>query len=504
MKHLTWQHMLLALLVMVCAALPAAAQETPAAETASTSLSYNTPVSGAIDSAIVQQDWQLQTISADRIQVRVERADGNLVPSVSLLDASGVELNNSYGAQETHDSAQIDSFALPAAGSYTIRVTRDRGVDGTTAGGYQLTVIPLATAADNINNTTVIAPIMADTPIAGEITATHWLHRYTYSASAADTIRVRAVRSSGTLQPEVELLDSNGTILTTGYTESEGNRAELERTLDAPGDYTVIVRRTRGFDGVTIGGYALSLEITGSGEGSANLAGIAGDVVYDTPLTGEITGTRWYQDWRLTAAGADSLRVVVTRANPTDTLLPEVVLLGAGGQEIQHGYTDYDGATAEIIYTLETPGEYIVRVTRSSGQTGRTFGAYNLTVSLIGAGEGSAPLQGATGSIEFGATVEGQITPLRWEDTWTFAGQPEQRIVVTVRRTGGNLVPEVDLRDANGQSLRYAYVENTNDTAIIDYTLPAASEYRIVVTRQSNKRGLTTGSYALTVGAPAE
>lgn len=501
------QKLILLGLLIIGLALPAAAQEVteaPPTESASTSLTYGTPVSGSIDDTTVMQEWTLETLTADRIQVQVERTGGSLIPDVQILDAAGTELANSYGPVITSDRAQLDNFYLPQGGSYSIRVGRYYGIDGVSSGTYDLTVTPLSTALDNINNTTVIAPVEIGVPLQGEITPTHWSHRYTYTALAADAIRVRAVRTSGTLQPEVEVMDSAGNVLTTGYTDYDGASASLDRTLDAAGEITVVVRRARGFDGATNGGYQLQVEMIGSGEGSPNLASFAGDVVYDTALTGSISGAQWYQDWRLSVTAGDSIRLFIERADATETLQPEVALLGGSGQELRRGYTENDGATAQMEYTLEAPGEYIVRASRSAGQTGVTSGAYTLTVTLIGSGVGSEALQGATGSIEMGAPVEGEITPLRWEDTWTFAGQADQQIVVTVTRTSGNLIPLVDLRDANGQSLRLAYPADSRDSATLEYVLPAAGEYRIVVLRDQGQAGLTTGSYQLSVAAPAQ
>src|SRR5262249_44341351 len=155
------------------------------------------------------QDWPLQTASADRVQVRVQRTSGNLIPSVQILDSNGQSLAQSYGPDKTYAAAQIDDFTLPAAGNYTIEVTRDKGQDGKTSGGYSLVVTPLGTGDDNPNNTTVISEITADTPVDGEITATHWLQIYTYNAQAGDTLDIVAKRTGGTLLPVVTVLDSN-------------------------------------------------------------------------------------------------------------------------------------------------------------------------------------------------------------------------------------------------------------------------------------------------------
>src|SRR5690606_21947221 len=73
----------------------------------STTLSYGTPVSGEITDANFTNDWTLRTASADRIRVQVTRTDGNLVPEVVVLDASGNVIADSYGADYTFAAAEI-------------------------------------------------------------------------------------------------------------------------------------------------------------------------------------------------------------------------------------------------------------------------------------------------------------------------------------------------------------------------------------------------------------
>lgn len=466
-------------------------------------LSYGTPVTGTIDDANPQQTWTLNVASADRISVQVERTSGNLVPDVTVQDSSGSDVAQSYGADQTFAAAVIDDQTLPSDGIYTVLVSRENGDSGTTTGDYTLTVTPLGTAPDNPNNQTVIGEIKADTPIKGEITATHWYDLYTYNAPAGDSIDVTAERTGGTLQPVVEILDSNGNALTSGY--NNGVTADTGRyDLPAPGQYTIAVSRNNDQDGDTLGTYNLTLHLIGSGEGSPNLQGAAGTVAYDQALTGKITGAQWYQDWTLTATAGDTITLTVTRTD--GDLQPEVILLGGSGQEVNHGYTDNTGAAATINrYTLAGPGTYTVRVSRQSGQTGDTTGGYSLTVALNGAGKGSPTMKDPTGAITLGTPVDGAITNARWADTWTFQADGKSPITIKVARTDGTLVPTIEIHDANDQVLVYSDNADTHDSAIIsNYAPPTTATYRIVVIRQNGQDGYTTGKYTLSVSAASQ
>jgi hypothetical protein len=180
-------------------------------------VTYDTPVQGTVTNDTPSQDWTFTSQSADRIDVRVERTDGNLIPNVTLLDNNGQEITQSYGADYTYAVAEISNFTLPQANTYTIHVERRDAASGTTTGGYSLTVTLLGVGADHPNNTAVVGPIQFDTPVTGEITASHWQYVYTLDAEEGDYISVTSQRVDGTLIPEVSVVDSNGQELTHGY-----------------------------------------------------------------------------------------------------------------------------------------------------------------------------------------------------------------------------------------------------------------------------------------------
>jgi len=321
------------ILVLSLSSLVMAQDATAAPATTSTNLSYSAPVNGEISDTAFTQNWTLQTASADRINVRVERTDGNLIPDVAILDANGQSVQTSYGADRTGAVSVIDNFTLPTGGTYQIQVGRKDADTGVTSGKYSLVVSPAATAEDNPNNTLVIGPVESDTAVSGEITGAHWYDRYAFTAQGADVIRVTAKRTSGTLFPEIEVLDVNGTSLQTGYTESTGDWAQIDSvTLPAAGQYTVAMTRQSRFNGNTAGKFDLTVSLLGAGEDSPMLAPAAGhDVVYGQPLQGTINA-RWYDDWKLTTDAADIISITATSDAATSAvagnLQPEVILLG--------------------------------------------------------------------------------------------------------------------------------------------------------------------------------
>ena len=299
------------------------------------------------------------------------------------------------------------------------------------------------------------------------------------------------------------MLDSNGASLRTGYNDN-GSAETGEFELPSAGTYTIAVRRYNDQNGYTLGTYELTVKLVGSGEGSPLLAAAAGTAVYDQPLDGAVTPAQWYQDWSLTTDAGDTLSVTVTRTD--GDLIPEVVLLGGSGQELTRGYTDNTGAGAQINrYDLAGPGTYTLRVTRQSGQTGDTSGSYALTITLNGTGAGSPRLNEPEGEVTLGQAAQGEITAARWMNIWTFSSSDGGSIDVKVTRADGTLVPNVIVRDANGQEMRRGYPSEARDEAeITSFSLPGPGKFQIVVSRDGDQDGYTSGSYTLVVSPAAQ
>ncbi len=481
------------------------ATQEAAATSADKTLTYSVAVNSEITNSTFSEIWTLTTASADRIMVQVERTSGNLLPDVSILNASDQQIAQSYGPDATGAVAEIESFTLPGAGTFKVLVQRAEGGTGLTTGGYSLTVTPRATAVDNPNNAVTLGEVVAGTPTNGELTGTQWYQRYTFNAAGEDVIRITAKRTGGTLFPEVEILDANGTSLRIGYTDyGNGDIAEIESfALPSAGAYTIALTRAQRFTGETTGTYELDVTILGAGESNPMMAVSSGDVVYDTDLTGNI-GAQWYQDWKLTTTAADVLTLTVTRTS--GNLQPEVILLGGSGQEVTHGYTSNTGDSATIShYTLPSAGTFTVRVSRAQGKGGFSTGGYSLTVALDGSGDGSPILSESSGAIENTQEQTGTITGKQWANSWDYQGTKAENISITVERSSGTLIPRVDIRDSNGQTLNTGYANASRDGAeITNYTLPGTGAYKIVVYRENGQTGYTEGDYTLTVEPAAQ
>jgi hypothetical protein len=508
------------LIVVLLAALPAAASagyapvRQPVMGQAASEVTYDTPVEGSVDNQTPSQNWTLTAQGADRIDVRVEREDGNLVPDVTLLDSNNETVSQSYGSNDTYAVAEITNQTLPAAGTYTIQVARDGGDSGTTTGKYKLTVTALGVSQDNPANTAAVGPISYDTPVQGEVTGAHWWNVYTLDGEEGDYVQLTEQRLSDTLSPEVWLLDNNGQTLTQGYVDYTGASAQSGGfELPYTGQYQVVAQRTSGINGDTAGQFQLTVSLLGSGEKSQRLTSATPGLIqqYDAPLTGQITNAQWYQDWQFRTVGGDTVTITAQRS-PADapgapnTLRPYILLLDSNGQEITRGYVDNTGATAAIErYDMPNAGTFTLRVSRDGDKTGQTTGGYALTVTLIGSGKDSPNLTQSAGTVAAGTPATGEINALNWEQLWDFSGKKGDVIDITVARSDGTLVPYLEVWDSNKQSLTSGYASDSKDNATIQgYSLPYDGNYSIVVSRDGGQHGYTDGHYTLTVAPSAQ
>lgn len=507
------------LLVLLLAALPASAWAavpaptlTPASgQTAGTAVTYDTPVTGSIDDQTPSQNWTLTAQGADRISIKVERSDGNLIPDVTLLDNNSQTVTQSNGADETKAVALINDYTLAQANTYTVQVSRENGATGKTSGKYTLTVITLGLGADNPANTVVVGPVQYGTPVTGEIIPSHWNFAYELDGQAGDNISITAQRTSGTLVSEIELFDNNGQSLSRGFKGSLDDNSTLNSfSLTYAGKYTVAVRRENGISGDTTGGFQLTVTLLGSGEDSDRLKSATPGVIaqYNAPVQGTITGANWYQDWQFKTLAADVVTISVQRSpdytqQAPNLLRPTVALLDNTGQDLNRGYPDNTGAATSIErFDLPAAGTYTIRVGREGDKGGVTTGSYQLTVTLVGSGKDSPSLQDQPQPVTAGTPVTGQIDPVKWQQTWTFSATKDQQVSFTVTRTGGTLIPYLEIQDSNGVQQNTGYAGETADTATIENFNPQyTGDYKIVVSRDKEQDGLTTGAYSLAVTA---
>jgi hypothetical protein len=157
--------------------------------------------------------------------------------------------------------------------------------------------------------------ITYDTPVESQITAATGEELWTLEAPAEDRIAIMVERTSGNLLPNVEFRDSNNQVVYNADQDNSGAIAAIrEFTLPGAGGYTIAVRCDNGpTDCKTTGGYKLTVKLLGAAEDNPSMEADAQSVTYDAPVTGEIIGAHWREQWTFTATGQDVVSIEVVR-----------------------------------------------------------------------------------------------------------------------------------------------------------------------------------------------
>jgi hypothetical protein len=120
-----------------------------------------------------------------------------------------------------------------------------RDFGGTGTGNYRLYI-------QRLNNPVGCTPIQfGASPLARSISVAGEVDCYTFAGTVGNQVRVRVIKTSGTLNPLTDLVRPNGTTLC-----SDPFGGEFTCQLDATGTHKILVRD---FGGTGTGGYTIRI-----------------------------------------------------------------------------------------------------------------------------------------------------------------------------------------------------------------------------------------------------
>ena len=452
------------------------------------------------------------THALDDVALRIEVKDTHL-QRLAVSDAS------------VDGTATLDDLVLPEDGRYRITVYRPRSHDITPL-EFTLTLTSidasLETPALDVDLET---PTPADGPettlaygdtVRGELNDTQFEQRWTFAGQRGDVVSVTMAREldePGGLDGFMLLLGPDGETLREVDDFQGGVMPAVDHyELPADGVYTVVATRFGFANGFSTGAYTLTLT-QGNGaqpDGAASDEGTGGGVRWVVPetLAAELRWTTYnssndgaitagdFDDWyifRGRAGDVVSLRMVADDAQ----LDPFLILMDAGGYELAQNDDEIAGSVDAGIVDFELPADdtYLVRVSRYGFANGPTEGHYTFVVeseaeplSYSGDALASTPLA-------YGDVAESALSHDHVGERYTFEGQADEAVTVSVRRISGDLDPVLTLRDADGQELATNHVWQQNDEARINHlVLPEDGTYTVEVMLDDLA---TSGAYRL-------
>lgn len=425
------------------------------------------------------------------ISISMQALDGDLDPLMTLVGADGNVVAHSDDDGDGKD-AFIDNLRLPADGDYFLIATRFGHEHGSTTGAYQLTLQRIgATTAPG-------ATLQFGDSIFGSITPDMPQVTYTFYAPRGTVINLTMNRTSGNLDPFIDVANERGQIVISGDDDPtiQGtlNAGIRNFTVPQTGFYVVVATRYGRNAGTSTGSFILSLEeISQTARGFSPANAILLD--YGDSVSGSIgaeTPQRFY-----TFSGRRGDVITVDMQRTFGNLHTTVLLLDDQVQEVARAGDRFSYTQAQIVnFTLPQDGTYYIMATRDGFADGTTAGDFDLTL------EGREGISnGAFLEIVYGAEIVGVISDTQLSESFVFLAEAGDVVSITVSATTGDLAPLVTLYLGNKQ-IAFADSANGAQVATIQrFNIAEAGVYRIEASRVGRATGQTSGGYSLALDA---
>ncbi|MBI5958934.1 MAG: PPC domain-containing protein [Chloroflexi bacterium] len=456
-----------------------------------TPLSFGEAVTGVLDDQTFRQIYTFNGQANDVIAVRMTRISGDLDPYLLLMNEHGeiLALSDDDG---TGIDAEIGFKRLPQNARYFVIATRFGQEHGSTSGEYELLLEQVGSSGASENTT-----LGYGSSVIGRITGEEPLFFYFMRAQRGNVINITMQRTSGNLDPHLDLATADGIVIT-----SNDDDPLAEGTLDAgitnytilkDGTYLIVATRFGREAGDTQGSYVLSLEQIppeelGQAPETARL------IDYGLALTGTVdeeTLTRYY---RFEGRRGDVITTTLsTEAGDLDPLLK---LADASLTVIKEDDDTGDGSEARIAaFTLPADGMYYLLATSSEKRGGGTSGDFAIKL------DGRAGIVGGRAlEIAYGATMTGQLDNQTVSEEYVFIGQQGDVVRIAMQRVSSDLDSLVTLYDSDRKQITFDDDGGGSQDAVInDFTLPRDGMYILVASRFDREQGQTSGAYILTL-----
>lgn len=342
---------------------------------------YGQTLNGQITTETFRIVYAFQGAGGEIIDAMLLRQRGDLDPALVLLSPAGKLLartddNDGY-------NAVLVSIALPQDGTYFLVATRFGGALGATTGTFSLTLQRVGVVSDPRLTTGGALPLRYGDSLVDTLDNSTPQRIYTFTALRGEIVSVRMQRVSGDLDPTLIFADAEGKVILINDEDPDRpgtlDAAITHFRIQRSGSYLIAATRFGGEAGTSRGAYNLSLERL-SEDQIGLTPELAEALEYGAVVTGQITDDQFNRYYLITAQRGDvlTIEVVTTRG---DTLDPALILLDSRLRSLVGHDFNSRGRSARITsYRVPADGAYVLVVSRSNRETGRTSGSYTLTV----------------------------------------------------------------------------------------------------------------------------
>lgn len=482
----------------------------PPTQESPTRLVYGQTVDGSLSPGQPSAFFAFMAQAGDAVTITLIVTGGSLDPFLVLSDTARTPLavdDNSAG-----DLNARLNYVIPADGEYIIQATHAGGMIPPEGGAYTLNLtavtesVPLAeqpAVGAASSEVMLLAPLPLAATVSDTLTRQTPLRIYWFEGQAGDLLVVMP-QQLAEFQPLLALFDRSF---------NEVGRATpgaaLRVLLPDKGVYflAVALPDTNNIGGTFTFTAELGTSLPVSGQEAINLQ-------YGASQQGTIDNNMPLITYRFYGSAGDEVTITMSRAG--GDLNCYLYLLDENGQVLAESTNVTGDGTAEIAYSLPQDGAYLIAATRTGETSSGTFllvlrsdatppGIMPPSEPQLPADYAPLPL------IEYGDTVEGEITNVKFMDVYVFKGNEGDSITVELKslNTGESpnaLDPFLVLLDDQRIPLAEHddLVAGVERDARLEFTLPRTAYYALVATRFDQAKGNTSGPYTLTLSGPGQ
>ncbi|MCB9450502.1 MAG: SH3 domain-containing protein [Anaerolineaceae bacterium] len=468
-----------------------------------TPIAIGDTVTGQINDQTPTALYRFRAVAGDTIGVRMMRTSGDLDSYVILLDGDTGEVlaENDDNQQGTSRDSYLSNFVIPHSGQFVVVATRFQQEIGVTSGEFTLTLEGTGgrTPGTPPPSQTGGIPIQYGQELSGEINNANSVVRYVFPAQSGDVVNVHMAATSGDLDPLLVLLGPDGQEVSRNDDAAPNTRDAhlLDLTLAVPGDYVILATRYQEAQGLSEGGFTLSLSAQANAQPSSDVP-VGEPIQVNVPVNGTLNDDHYISFFSLTGGAGDAYNIAMTASSgDLDSLL---IVLGPDGREIARNDDESTNSRNSFIggFHLPESGRYTIIATRFDGQDGASDGDYQLAVT--GANP-TAPQSGVFAQpIGYNQHAEGSISNAIYEQIYIFRGNQGDLVSARLIATTGDLDTLLIIQDNVGKQLAYNDDDpegNTSDSFIRPLVLPKDGFYALVATRYQRSTGSSAGAFNL-------
>ena len=452
-------------------------------------------ITGYLDAENPRDVFFVDGLRGEVIRFELTAADGDLDPILAVFDDVGqLALFRDDGASAsgvTHD------LTMQRTGRYFVVAGRFGYSHGTTSGRYELRMTRKGVLSERGST------LRYGDSVIGTISDTSAEVYYTIQAEQGDILTISMVRSSGTLDPYLRVVDSDRFVIAENDDQpgAETRNARIDGLIiQRSGAYIIMATR---YDDSS-GSFVLSVdEAQGSGQGITPQAPLP--IAFGDTRSASLSAAQFERFYAFEAAENDLITISMARGE-SGNLDSYLYLTDSEFTPLAEDDDSGDGQNAKIIdYRIPAAGKYHIIATRFDGNIGTTSGDYRLSLELLDDPFVDVP-PGAI-SLELGASVAGRISADNPADTYAFYGRQGDIVSISMTRVDGNLDALLELLNSAQEVLTRNDDRAANDqNALINhFTLPATGTYYIRARRYAGTDGDsdTTGAYVLVLAERA-